>query len=122
MVITGASSCSRARTAKVLARAGARVVIGASRLDRLEAPVRQIEGTGGTALAHAVDVARLDQVKGLVAAEAEFDMTRPAAGSSGCSGGSAASRLATPRSGRGPSSPPRCSTSRRCTSSSAPTP
>ncbi len=55
-LVTGASSGLGAHFAGVLARAGARVVIAARRVDRLEALAREISAAGGTAVPVALDV------------------------------------------------------------------
>ncbi len=55
-LVTGASSGLGAHFAKVLANAGAYVVLGARRVDRLEALVAEIERSGGRALATEMDV------------------------------------------------------------------
>ena len=58
VAITGASSGIGEATARLLAQAGARVVLGARRLDRLEMIVREIQASGGEALACRLDVVR----------------------------------------------------------------
>lgn len=63
VLITGASSGIGEATARVLAAHGARVVLGARRTDRLERLVADIEAAGGTAVAHALDVTRRDDVQ-----------------------------------------------------------
>ena len=55
-VVTGASSGIGLATAKRLAASGAQVAVLARRADRLETLVKEIEQTGGTALALPVDV------------------------------------------------------------------
>ncbi len=55
-LITGASSGLGAFFARVLAEAGARVVITARREDRLESLAEEINGSGGAAIAMACDV------------------------------------------------------------------
>ena len=55
-LVTGASSGLGAHFAVTLARAGARVVLAARRTDRLEALAKEIEGSGGRAVAMALDV------------------------------------------------------------------
>jgi NADP-dependent 3-hydroxy acid dehydrogenase YdfG len=73
VVITGASSGIGEATATLLARHGARVVVGARRTDRLEKLVSAIRAGGGTAEYQAVDVTKRDQVEALVRfAKAKF--------------------------------------------------
>lgn len=55
-LVTGASSGLGAHFARVLAEAGASVVVGARRVERLQALVAEIQSTGGRALAVAMDV------------------------------------------------------------------
>ena len=50
VVITGSSSGIRESTAKLLARDGARVVLGARRKDRLDTVVKEIAAAGGKAM------------------------------------------------------------------------
>lgn len=64
VVITGASSGLGAETARHLVKAGAKVVLGARRLDRLEALAKEL-GLPREA-AFKVDVAEREQVKALV--------------------------------------------------------
>lgn len=64
VVITGASSGLGAETARHLVREGAKVVLGARRLDRLEALAKEL-GLGEDAV-FKVDVTDRDQVKALV--------------------------------------------------------
>jgi len=66
IVITGASSGIGESTAKLLARDGARVVLGARRKDRLEAVVKEISAEGGTAIGVAVDVTKRPEVEALI--------------------------------------------------------
>jgi NADP-dependent 3-hydroxy acid dehydrogenase YdfG len=65
-VVTGASSGIGEATARMLARHGARLVVGARRVERLEALVSDIRAAGGTAEYQAVDVTKREQVEALV--------------------------------------------------------
>lgn len=66
VAITGASSGIGAATARRLAGAGAAVVVGARRIDRLEALVDEIRSSGGRAEAVNVDVTEAGDVRRLV--------------------------------------------------------
>jgi NADP-dependent 3-hydroxy acid dehydrogenase YdfG len=66
VVITGASSGLGAATAKLLAKHGATVVLGARRKDRIDALADELNGIGGKALAVETDVRHREQVKRLV--------------------------------------------------------
>jgi NADP-dependent 3-hydroxy acid dehydrogenase YdfG len=66
VVITGASSGLGLATARLLARQGAAVALGARRLDRLQAAAQEINGSGGKALAMTVDVTQRAQVQRFV--------------------------------------------------------
>lgn len=66
IVITGASSGIGEATAKLLAHNGAKVVLGARRIDKLEKLVKEIHASGGTAECRAVDVTDRDDVKAFV--------------------------------------------------------
>jgi len=67
-VITGASSGIGEATARLLAAEGARVALGARRIERLETLRSEIESTGGEALVRTTDVTRREDVEALVAA------------------------------------------------------
>jgi NADP-dependent 3-hydroxy acid dehydrogenase YdfG len=71
VVITGASSGLGEATARYLSAAGARVVLGARRVERIEALASELTKRGGKALALATDVTDRDQVKRLVDAAVE---------------------------------------------------
>ena len=66
VVITGASSGIGESTAKLLARHGAKVVLGARRKDRLDAVVKEISAAGGNAISVAVDVTKRAEVEALI--------------------------------------------------------
>src|SRR5471030_3161414 len=66
VVITGASSGLGEATARLLAARGAKVVLGARRLDRLEKPASEIASSGGEALAVPTDVASRDDMENLI--------------------------------------------------------
>ncbi|MES1941353.1 short-chain dehydrogenase/reductase SDR [Salinisphaera sp. T5B8] len=73
IVITGGSSGLGEATARHLAAHGARIVLGARRLDRMQAIVADIQAEGGKALAVQTDVTDRHQVQNLVdRAVAEF--------------------------------------------------
>ncbi|MBE0620290.1 MAG: glucose 1-dehydrogenase [Burkholderiales bacterium] len=72
-LVTGASSGLGENFAKTLARHGAKVVVSARRIDRLEEVVAAIKSTGGEATAIAMDVTDAKSIKsGFKAAEAAF--------------------------------------------------
>ncbi len=71
VVITGASSGMGEATARHLADRGAIVVLGARRVDRLNALVDELTKNGGKALAVPTDVADATQVRRLVDAAVE---------------------------------------------------
>jgi NADP-dependent 3-hydroxy acid dehydrogenase YdfG len=66
VVITGASSGIGASTAKLLARQGAKVVLGARRKNRIDAVVNEISTAGGKAIGFAVDVTKRAEVDALI--------------------------------------------------------
>lgn len=66
VVITGASSGLGEATARLLSAQGARVVLGARRVDRIQALADEVTNSGGKALAVATDVTDRDQIKALV--------------------------------------------------------
>ncbi len=66
VAITGASSGIGAATARRLAAAGAAVVVGARRGDRLDALVDELRATGGRAEAVVMDVTRAEDLQRLV--------------------------------------------------------
>src|ERR1700736_2900384 len=66
VVITGASSGIGQSAAKLLAERGARVVLGARRLDRINAVVQEISASGGKAIGFATDVTKRAEVEALI--------------------------------------------------------
>jgi NAD(P)-dependent dehydrogenase (short-subunit alcohol dehydrogenase family) len=68
VIITGAGQGIGATTARLMAAEGAKVVLAARRLNLLEEVVAEIDGAGGTAMAHSCDVSDEASVKQLVAA------------------------------------------------------
>lgn len=74
VLITGASSGMGAALAVRVARDGARVVLAARRVERLEQIAEQVRDAGGEPLVVPTDVTRLDQIQSLVAKAMEtFD-------------------------------------------------
>lgn len=61
-MVTGASSGFGVHFAKILAQRGAKVVVAARRVDRLESLVNEIKASGGKALAVAMDVTNSDSI------------------------------------------------------------
>src|SRR5437660_9183903 len=66
VVITGASSGIGESTAKLRARHGAKVVMGARRKDRIDAVVKEISGAGGRAIWFAVAVTKRAELERLI--------------------------------------------------------
>jgi NADP-dependent 3-hydroxy acid dehydrogenase YdfG len=66
VVITGASSGLGEAAARHLSSLGATVVLGARRVDRIQALANELVGRAGRALAIATDVTQFDQVQRLV--------------------------------------------------------
>ena len=66
VVITGASSGLGEATARLLSAQGTSLVLGARRVDRLQALADELNDSGGKALAVTTDVTDYDQVKSLV--------------------------------------------------------
>jgi NADP-dependent 3-hydroxy acid dehydrogenase YdfG len=66
VAVTGASSGIGEASARILARAGAKIVLGARRVDRLEQIVAEIKASGGEAIACSLDVTQREDVKGFV--------------------------------------------------------
>jgi NADP-dependent 3-hydroxy acid dehydrogenase YdfG len=66
VAITGASSGIGASAAKLLAQAGAKVVLGARRRDRIDALAKEISASGGKAVGFTVDVAKRAEVEAFV--------------------------------------------------------
>ncbi|MFJ6901459.1 SDR family oxidoreductase [Streptomyces hokutonensis] len=71
VLVTGASSGIGEATARLLAAAGHRVVLGARRADRLAAVAEKIRADGGTAGHHELDVTDLESVRAFVGAARE---------------------------------------------------
>src|SRR5438034_11693911 len=66
VVITGASSGIGESTAKLLAERGARVVLGARRLNRINAVAQEISASGDKAIGFACDVTKRAEVESLI--------------------------------------------------------
>ncbi len=72
--VTGASSGFGAHFARILARSGARVVVGARRVAALDRLVAEINAEGGDARAVALDVRDLSSVRAAVQAAGPIDI------------------------------------------------
>ncbi len=68
VMVTGASSGIGEATARAFGRAGARLVLAARRLDRLQTIAAEMESQGAEALAVAADLSRLAEIQQLVEA------------------------------------------------------
>ncbi len=74
VIITGASSGIGEATARLLAKNGAKVVLGARRSDRLEAIAKDIHAQGGIAEYQTLDVTQRSQLEAIVQfAKSKFD-------------------------------------------------
>lgn len=71
VIVTGASSGIGEKTAEVLAAEGAKVVLAARRLDKLQAVEQRIVANGGQAYSVAADVSVKEDCENLVAAAVE---------------------------------------------------
>ena len=70
-LVTGASSGLGKHFAGVLAQSGAKVVLAARRMERLEALAAEIEAKGGEALAVSMDVTKADTIQAALEATIE---------------------------------------------------
>lgn len=87
-LVTGASSGLGAEFARVLAAAGAQVVIGARRSDKLEALAKEIRANGDSALSVVMDVTQADSIaKAFDRAEQEFGVVQVLVNNAGVSQG-----------------------------------
>ena len=73
-IVTGASSGIGEATARLLAKNGAKVILGARRIDRLELIAKDIHAEGGIAECQALDVTQRNQLEAIVKfAQSKFD-------------------------------------------------
>ena len=70
-VITGGNSGVGEATARLFAKEGAKLVISARRVDRLDAVAGEIRAAGGEVLAVGCDISKVDDVNNLIAAAVE---------------------------------------------------
>ena len=70
-VITGGNSGVGEATARLFAKEGAKLVISARRVDRLDAVAGEIKAAGGEVLAVGCDISKVDDVNNLIAAAVE---------------------------------------------------
>lgn len=70
-LVTGASSGLGRHFAKTLSESGAKVILAARRVDRLEALATEIEAAGGEALAVSMDVTKADTIQSALDAALE---------------------------------------------------
>jgi NADP-dependent 3-hydroxy acid dehydrogenase YdfG len=87
VAITGASSGIGEAAARLLARRGARLVLGARRTDRLDRIAAELRADGADAVAATVDVTRADDLERLVStAVSEYDRLDVLVSNAGISG------------------------------------
>jgi NAD(P)-dependent dehydrogenase (short-subunit alcohol dehydrogenase family) len=79
-LVTGAGRGIGRATALALARCGARVVVTARSADQIESVAREIQSEGGSTLAVAADVARVDDVRSLFDRAGPVDILITSAG------------------------------------------
>jgi NADP-dependent 3-hydroxy acid dehydrogenase YdfG len=66
IIITGASSGLGEAASRELSKQGARLVLGARRIDRIDALAKELGNNGGKAVAVSTDVTKYEEVKNLV--------------------------------------------------------